>query len=247
MPPPNETTPAWPLLDAAGPPIYHRRMRLCSASLLSVCLLTLSTAVSPSANAQSSPQVPPPSATATYRNNDLHLTYAYPPTYVDASAVLGPALQASLGDDPALSGTAHCLSLPFSRMQAGPGPGQIAIVALARADAACLKKKYTAKSLAESTEQEAKSLSTTGAKTDFGPHTAYVVANHPADLLQGTFTLPAGQPMHALVTCLLDAPDIVCWQFLSTSPESLRSMAAFPVTFDNNAPAPLVPANLVKP
>lgn len=225
-------------------------MRLRPAPLLFVSLLALPAARS-SLAAQPQQQAPgatqPAPATATYRNDDLHLTYAYPSGYMDASALVGTALQASLSDDPATSAAAaaHCITLPFSRMQAGPGPGEIAIVALARADSACLKQKFTAKSLAESTAQEARSLSAAGAKSTFGPHVPYTVAGHPADLLQGTFTLPAGHPMHALITCVLDQPDIVCWQFLSTSADRLRTLVTNPVSFDNQAPAALVPTQLL--
>ncbi len=217
-------------------------MRLFPALLLLVPLL--------SAAAQT-PSNPKPSpgdahaAMATYRNDDLHLTYSYPSSYVDASAVVGPAFQASLSDDPTSVSAARCVTVPFSRMETGTG--QVGVLLLIHAEAACLKKKFNAKSLAEFTQGEAQGLAASGAKTTFGQPINFDLATHPAALLQGTFSLPAGQPMQALVVCALDQPDIVCWQFLSTSADHLKTMSTFPVTFDNTPATPLVPANLLKP
>lgn len=219
-------------------------MRLSMAPLLLVSLLS-APAQTAGSGATSGAAPASAAATAVYRNDALHLSYTYPATFTDAAAVVGPALQASLSDDPTSADAARCVTLPFSRMQTGTTPGQISIVILVHADAACLKKKFNAKSLAEFTEGEAQGLTAAGAKTTFGQPIAYQVATRPAALLRGTFTLPAGQPMHAVVSCVLDQPDVVCWQFLASSAESLHSMIAFPVTFDNAPATPLVPASLL--
>lgn len=219
-------------------------MRLFPASLLLLPLLSAAAQTTPSTKPD--PGAGASSASmATYRNDDLHLSYSYPSSYADASAVVGPAFQASLSGDPTSASAARCITLPFSRMETGTG--QVGILLLIRADAGCLKKKFTAKSLAEFTQGEAQGLAAAGAKTTFGQPQSFEIASHPAALLQGTFTLPAGQPMQALVVCVLDQPDIVCWQFLATSADHIRTMSAFPVTFDNSPATPLVPITAVKP
>lgn len=183
---------------------------------------------------------------STYRNDTLRLSYAYPSNYVDASAMVQPAFQASVGQDAGIASEAKCISLPFSRMQSGSG--QIGILTLARADSACLKKKFSAKSVAEVAQGEAQGLAASGAKVNFGQPVNFAVAGRPASLLQGNFSLPTGQSMQAMVVCVLDQPDIACWQFLSNTTLGLSTMAGFPVTFDGSAAAPLVPTDvLTKP
>ena len=178
-----------------------------------------------------------------YHNDDLHLTYTYPSTYTDASSVVGPAFEASVSGDPASAAEARCISLPFSRMETGTG--QIGILLLVRADAGCLKKKFNAKSLAEFTQGEARGLAASGAQTTFGDPVNFEIDSRPAALLRGTFTLPAGKPMHAMVVCVLDQPDVACWQFLASTADRLSTMSSFPVSFGTGPAAPLVPANLI--
>ncbi len=178
-----------------------------------------------------------------YRNDALHLTYSYPGNYADATAVIGPAMEASLSGDPAAAAAAHCITVPFSRMDTAAGPGQIGIVLLAHADSTCLKKKFNPKSLAEFTQGEAQGLNAAGAKTAFDQPISFELAGRPAASLQGTFSLPAGQPMFAQVTCVLTQPDVVCWQFLANSAERLKTLTAFPVTFDGSTPTALTPTS----
>lgn len=181
---------------------------------------------------------------STYHNDTLHLSYAYPSDYIDATQMVGPAFQASMGG--ADEAAVRCISLPFSRMQAGTG--NIGMLMLVRADAGCLKKKFTDKSVSEIAQGEAQGLAASGAKTNFGKPVTFQVANRPAAMLQGSFTLPTGQGMQAMVVCVLDEPDMACWQFLSNSTQGLSKMASFPVTFDGASPTPLVPSDvLTKP
>lgn len=182
----------------------------------------------------------------TYHNPALRLSYSYPSSFVDASAMVGPAFEATVGKDPAAEPMARCLSLPFSRMDAGSG--KVGIVLLVRADAGCLKRKFTAKSVTDLAQGEAQGLAAAGAKTNFSKPAEFQVATRPATLVRGSFRLPTGQNMQALVVCVLDEPDIACWQFLSDSPTDLGPMSSFPVTFDGSQPTPLVPSSvLTKP
>ncbi len=217
---------------------YHRLMRFITAPLLLLPFLQATAQASP-AGARPTPAS---AAMTNYRNDALHLTYSYPGNYADATAVIGPAMEASLGGDPASAAVAHCITVPFSRMDTGAGAGQIGVVLLAHADSACLKKKFNPKSLADFTQGEAQGLSAAGAKTTFGQPISFELAGRPAASLQGTFTLPAGQPMFAQVTCVLTQPDVVCWQFLANSAERLKTLTAFPVTFDGSTPTPLAPS-----
>ena len=169
---------------------------------------------------------------STFRDDTLHLTYSYPSNYADASAMVGPAFQASMNTDPAAAGQARCISLPFSRAQ--PAKGQIGILLLVRADAACLKKKFNAHSVEELAAGEAQGLAAAGAKTSFGQPIAFEIAGRPASSLEGSFVLPTGVSLQARVVCVLDRPDIACWQFLASTPEMLRTMGHFPVTFDGS-------------
>ncbi len=184
---------------------------------------------------------------SSYRNDVLHLSYRYPSSYTDASAIVGPAFQASLSNDPTATALASkCITLPFSRSNLGNG--QVAFVLLIRADAGCLKKKFDAASLPEFTQGEATGLTSSGAKTDFGKPVSFQTGGHPATMLKGSFVLPTGQALNAMIVCVLTQPDVACWQFLSGAPETLSTMAAFPVTFDGAPATPLVPASvLVKP
>jgi hypothetical protein len=187
-----------------------------------------------------------PSALANYHSDTLHLTYSYPASYTDATAMVGPAMQASLSGDPAAAAQAACISIPLSRMDTSNGA--MGMVILVRADAACFKKKFNAKSVTEAAQDEVRSIAASGAKTSFGQPVSYTVANHPAALLVGSFALPTGQTMQAMISCVLDQPDIACWQFLATNTDRLRTMSTFPVTFDNNPATPLIPNEvLTKP
>lgn len=215
-------------------------MRLPLASLL---LLTLLPAAAQSPTPPVATAPPTAGNMATYHNDNLRLTYSYPASYTDAAAVVGPAFQASLSGDPAAMAQAACISLPLSRMEAASG--HMGLVVLVRADAACFKKKFNAKSVTEAAQDEAHSLAASGAKTNFGQPVTFNVASHPATLVLGSFTLPAGAAMQALVVCVLDQPDIACWQFLATDTNQIRTMSAFPVAFDGAAPTPLVPADVL--
>lgn len=184
------------------------------------------------------PQAPGAATMTTTRVDILRLSYAYPATFVDATSMVGPAFEATVGQDAAAAPIARCLSLPFSRMQ--PGSKEIGMVLLVRADAACFKRKFNAGSVAELARGEAQGLSAAGAKTNMAAPVNFSVAGRPASLVQGNFTLPTGQTLQSMVVCVLDQPDIACWQFLSNSAAGLSSMSAFPVTFDGAPPAPLV-------
>ena len=214
-------------------------MRLLSASLLAALLLPA---------AAQTPATPRPAAahgtgTTTYRDDALHLTYTYPSTYTDASAMVVPAFQASQSGDPASAAQAACLSLPLSRVNTDGK--DMAMLVLIHADGTCLKKKYTAKSVIEAAQDEAHGLAASGAKTSFGQPVAYTVATHPAALLLGSFVLPTGQTMQAMIACVLDQPDIACWQFLATTTGRLRTMSTFPIAFDNTPATPLIPAEIL--
>ena len=179
---------------------------------------------------------------ATYRSDVLHLSYRYPANYTDASEMVGPAFQASMShEDTGGKDASRCLTLPFSAMDASGG---LAVVILVRADAGCLKKNFTAAQLPEFAQGEVQGLSASGARTQFGQPVAFSTAGHPAELLRGTFELPTGQMLHAMVACVLLKPDVACWQFLGSSEERLNTMGAFPVSFDGAAAAPLVPAGI---
>ena len=196
-----------------------------------------STEVSPSAG--TSP-ANPPTALKTYSNDALHLHYSYPASFTDASAVVATAFKASVDESP-IGGkdAAHCVTLPFSVMSTAGG--QLAIVLLMRADAACFKRSFTPEQLPEFTQGEVRGLSASGAKPQFGGPVDFNLSGRPAEQLQGSFALPTGDAMHAMVTCVLVKPDIVCLQFLGNNDESLRNMSGFPLSFDNGAPVTLVP------
>lgn len=190
------------------------------------------------AAAQSS--APPSAATGaaeagSYHDNSLHLSYSVPGSYVDASAIVGPAFQASLGRQSAPAAT-KCISIPFSRMAAD---GETNIIMLLHADANCLKRKFDAAAVAELTQGEAQGVAASGAKTNFGKVTSFDLDHHSASALQGSFTLPTGQTLYSRVVCVLDQPDVACWQFLSGTPEGLAAMSVFPITFDGSTPHPL--------
>lgn len=174
----------------------------------------------------------------TFHSDALRLSYSYPAGFVDASALVGTAMQAGLGDSP----EAQCIHLPLARMGAGKGQAASGVVVLARADAGCMKKQFNAKSVQELTEGEVKGLTAAGAKGTFAAPQEYTVAGRPASSVKGSFTLPTGQHMQALVVCVLDQPDIACWQFISPSEQGLAGMAAMPVTFDGSPSASLYPS-----
>ncbi len=178
-----------------------------------------------------------------YRNDTLRLDYSYPSNYVDASPIVGPAFEASVGHNTAAAEATKCISLPFSRM--GSGTGQVGVLLLVRADASCMKKKFNAQSVTDLTEGEAKGIAASGGHANFGKAVNFELAKRPASLLQGSFTLPTGQAMQSLVVCVLDPPDIACFQFLSNTTAGLSTMSSFPVTFEGSPATPLVPANLL--
>ena len=178
--------------------------------------------------------------TTIYRNDVLHLAYTYPASFLDASATVGPAFQASVGNAVGESADlTRCVTLPFSAMSSANG---LSIVVLLRADAACTKKNYTPANLPEFTRGEVQGLSASGARPHFGEPVSFTTGGHAAELLQGSFTLPTGQSMRALVACVLLKPDIACFQFLGSTDENLHTMSAFPVSFNGGAAQPLVPA-----
>lgn len=176
---------------------------------------------------------------SSYHNDTLHLSYSYPSRYIDASPLVKPAFEASLNQNAATAPTAKCISLPFSRM--GSGKDQMGILLIVRADAACLKKKFTAASVTELAEGEAQGIAASGAKVDFGEPVNFQLADRPASMLQGGFTLPTGQTMQARVICVLAQPDIACWQFLSGNTAGIKAMSSFPVTFEGSPAVPLTP------
>ncbi len=178
----------------------------------------------------------------TYRNETLHLSYSYPANYTDASALAGPALEASMShDENGKKDLTRCVTLPFSAMSSAGG---LAVVLLVRADAGCLKKSFTAAQLPEFTRGEVQGLSASGARTQFGEPVAFTTGGHPAEVLRGTFAVPTGQTMYAIATCVLLKPDIACWQFIASAEDNLRTMSAFPVSLDGGAATPLLPASM---
>ena len=190
----------------------------------------------------------PHSALKVYSNDTLHLRYSYPASFTDASAVVSAAFRASVDEN--VGGgkdAARCLTLPFSVIDTAGG--QLSILLLVRADAACLKRTFTPEQLPEFTAGEVRGLSASGAKPQFGEHVNFAVGGHAAEQMEGTFALPTGDSMHAMVTCVLLKPDVVCWQFLANNEAGLRTMSGFPVTFGYGAPATLVapPAGAKKP
>ena len=178
-----------------------------------------------------------------YHSDALHLTYSYPGTFTDASAVVGPAIQASMGQMGDPKDEAHCMTIPFSVM--GPGAGGLAVVALARADAGCLHRTLTPADLAQFSRGQVQGLTASGARTQFGSPVSYNVAGHPALLTQGTFQLPTGQILQSMFACVFLKPDIACWQFLASARPLIDTMRAFPVALDGAPPEPLIPANLL--
>lgn len=180
------------------------------------------------------PAAAPASGMTTYRNDALRLSYSYPSRFVDASALVGTAMQVGLPNTP----EAKCFTVPFARM--GIGKQQAGVMLLARAEAACMKKKFTAQSVIDFTKDEAKGLTAAGAKPSFSDPRQVQVAGRPASMMKGSFALPNGQLMQTMVVCVLDEPDVACWQFLSNSPAELATMANFPVTFDGSPATPLV-------
>jgi hypothetical protein len=204
-----------------------------SLLLCAIALLPLRQVAEPAATPATS--VPAQDPGPVYRNEALRLSYQYPAGYVDASALVGPALQASMSGEGQAS--AQCVTSPFSRMAAPPHP--MALVLLLRADAGCLKKRFDEHSLNEFAAGEAKGIAASGARASFGQPAGFKVGSHPASSVRGDFTLPTGQVLQAEVVCVLDKPDVVCWQFLAADAASLAVLATFPVTFDGGTPAAL--------
>ncbi len=198
-------------------------------------------------SAQSVPTAPASAPMATYHNEALHLNYSYPANFTDASAVVGPAFQASLNQTQGeavgknTKDATRCVTLPFSVMNSGNG---LAIVLLVRADAGCMKKTFTAAELPAFTRGEVQGLTASGARTQFGEPIAFTTEGHAAEWLRGSFQLPTGESLQAMVACVLLKPDVVCWQFLASSEVNLRTMGAFPASLDGAAPMPVVPATL---
>ena len=218
-------------------------MRALPALLLPLVTLLPATAQTPAV-----PAVPDtvPASMTTYRSDILHLSYSYPASYKDASSTVGPAFEASMNHaDTGGPDATRCITLPFSAINADNG---LAIVLLVRADAGCAKKTFTASELPVITRGEITGLNASGGHPQFGEPVNFTTGGHAAQMLQGSFTLPTGQAMRAMVTCVLVKPDIACFQFLGSSDDNLRTMAAFPVSFEGGPAAPLLPASvLAKP
>ena len=179
----------------------------------------------------------------TYQDANLHLSYSYPTVFSDASAMIGPAMQASLNQAPGASpDVVRCISMPFSAMNSSAG---IQIVLLVRIDAGCMKKTLKPGDLVQLTQGEVQGLSSSGAHTQFSEPISFTTDGRAAEMIRGTFTLPTGQPLHSFVACVLLKPDAACWQFLSKTEEALNQMALYPVSLDGGAPQPLIPANLL--
>ena len=223
-------------------------MRVFSAMALAAVSLsnpgaTQTTTQTPAQTAPRAAAAPNTTATTTYHNDTLHLSYTYPASYTDASALAGPALEAGITHDAAGNkDLTRCVSLPFSAMGSAHG---LAVVLLVRADAGCMKKNFTPATLAEFTRGEVQGLSASGAHTQFGEPVAFTTGGHSAELLQGTFAVPTGGTMYATVACVLLKPDVACWQFIASSAENINTMSAFPVSLDGAAPTPLVPAEVM--
>ena len=181
----------------------------------------------------------------TYRNEALHLSYTYPSSYTDASSLVGTALQTGLSQEGNSKDLSRCLTVPFSAMEAGGGG--LAVVLLGRADAACMKKNFKAADLPDFTQNEVQGLVASGARTQFGQPLAFTADGRAAELLRGTFELPTGQALHAMVVCILLKPDVACWQFLGSTAEKVSAMAAFPVSVDGAPATPVVPSVLLNP
>lgn len=180
---------------------------------------------------------------ALYQNPELHLTYSYPSTFTDASATIGPAMQATLNGTPGASADlARCVTLPFAVSNNKAG---LHLVLLVRIDASCSKKPLKASELAQLTEGEVRGLSASGARTQFSDPISFTTAGHAAEMIRGTFTLPTGQPLHTLVACVLLKPDAACWQFLASTDQALNEMSSYPASLDGGAPQPVVPPNLL--
>lgn len=232
-------------------------LSLASAALLHASMLPLygvaqtAAAPAPVTGSTARSAVPSSAAPATnagaamtkYHSDVLHLSYTYPSTYKDASATVGPAFEASISHaDGAAADATRCITVPFSAINTASG---FSIVLLLRSDASCAKKSYTAADLPVFTQGEVQGLNASGGHPQFGDPVSFTSGGHPAQMLHGSFTLPTGQAMRAMVTCVLLKPDIACFQFLGSSDDNLHTMAAFPVSYDDGPPAPLLPADVL--
>ncbi len=220
-------------------------MRVCPA-LLGLFVVSLAASAQTPAPPTSAPAPPAASGSlTTYHSDPLKLTYSYPAAFKDATDMVGPAFQASIShnDAGAKEDDLRCVTLPFSAMDSADG--KISMVLLVRADAGCMKKTFTAAQLSQFTKGEVTGLTASGAHAQFGEPANFTTAGHPAQLIRGTFALPTGQKMNAMVACVLVSPDVACWQFLASSDEALRTMSAFPVSFDGGQPAPLIPPDTI--
>lgn len=217
------------------------------ATLLQAAAQTAQTPAATNGGGSTAPSAAAPStasgAMTTYHSDVLHLSYSYPSKYNDASAVVGPAFEASMNHaEGSAADATRCITLPFSAMNIENG---LSIVLLLRSDAGCAKKTYTASDLPVFTQGEVQGLSASGGHPQFGEPVSLAVSGHPAQMLRGSFTLPTGQSMRAMVTCVLLKPDIACFQFLGSSDENLHTMAAFPVSLDGGPAVPLLSAEVI--
>jgi hypothetical protein len=210
---------------------------------LALSALSLSGSAQTPPPASSGAAATPAAGMSTYHNDALHLSYIYPATYKDASSTVAPAFEATIGQNNVGGKDAlRCVTLPFSAMNSAAG--QFSLVLLVRADGGCMKKSFTAAQLPEFTRGEVQGLTASGAHTQFGEAVSFTTQGHPAQMIRGTFELPTGQQLHAMVVCVLLKPDAACWQFLASSEQGLTTMGAFPVSLDGAPPSPLLPATL---
>src|SRR5579875_1670682 len=123
-------------------------------SLLGLLLASLAASAQTAgpSTASSAPSADTAGALTTYHSDPLKLTYSYPTQFKDATDMVGPAFQASMGQNAGANDDMRCISLPFSAMD--NGGGTMSLVILVRADAGCMKKTFSATQLSQFTKGE---------------------------------------------------------------------------------------------
>lgn len=187
----------------------------------------------------SSPIIASPEST--YRDSTLHFSFNYP------SDMKNVAVQGAIDDlasgqsDPEKKKAYSCVTAPLAAMRRVDA--LFDEVLLLRLDLDCLRQTVSAKDLSDFTHGVIKTSLVKHGTPVLESESVRTLADHPAYLIRvhvdESEKVP-GQILYVTSLCTLVEHSAVCWQVLSYSAFTRQQLSSSTVTFDGQAPVPLV-------
>jgi|GEM_PF-5347323 len=179
-----------------------------------------------------------------YRSEAFHFTYPIPAGLHPDSAIAEEAIKEEKDKATGAKKLAfQCVQGPLMAMDT---QGTFQMAGIIDLDGPCLGATVTAEQLsAVGNGSLTEAMSRFGTGKLLAP-VKYKLGEHDASLILGSVVSEKfGATFYAAISCALFDTHVVCWEFLSLSPEGVSKLAAAPVQFDGHDPQPVVPTDVM--